>query len=91
MLLGLIIFFIFFGGIFMFLGISLIRSIIISKIEHPYPYCELEKEIDILDNNMSDDDIFTNNGKQVGLSEMIGTVAEGLYSFKPGNFENKDY
>ncbi len=75
----------------MFLGISLIRSIIISKIEHPYPYCELRKETDILHNNRSDDDVFTDNGKQVGLSTMIGTVAARLYSSEPGNFKGEDY
>ena len=39
-MLGFVIFFIFFAGIFIFLGIALIRSIIIEKREHPYRYCE---------------------------------------------------
>ena len=39
MMLGFIIFFIIFGSIFIFLGIALIRSVIIQKREHPYRYC----------------------------------------------------
>lgn len=43
-MLGFIIFFIPFGGIFIFLGIALVRSIIIGKKEHPYPYCAYPRE-----------------------------------------------
>ncbi|MHB1546013.1 MAG: hypothetical protein ACYCSB_09470 [bacterium] len=39
-MIGYIIFFIIFGSIFIFLGIALIRSMIIQKREHPYHYCE---------------------------------------------------
>ena len=44
-MLGFVIFFIFFAGIFIFLGIALIRSIIIEKKIHPYPYCKYPREI----------------------------------------------
>ncbi|MHB1645919.1 MAG: hypothetical protein ACYCSW_05345 [bacterium] len=43
-MLGFIIFFIIFGSIFIFLGIALIRSVIIQKREHPYRYCEYPRE-----------------------------------------------
>ncbi len=38
-MIGFVIFFFFFGGMLIFLGIALIRSIIIEKKIHPYPYC----------------------------------------------------
>ena len=56
-MLGFIIFFIFFGGIFGFLAIALIRSVIIQKREHPYRYCGYPREVEPWTSGISDDSL----------------------------------
>ncbi|MHB8292830.1 MAG: hypothetical protein ACYDB5_09590 [bacterium] len=56
-MLGFIIFFIIFGSIFIFLGIALIRSVIIQKREHPYPYCFYPKRKTPWTSGIADDSL----------------------------------
>lgn len=56
-MLGFIIFFIFFGGIFGFLGIALIRSLIIERKLHPYPYCIYPRRKTLWTSGIADDSL----------------------------------
>jgi hypothetical protein len=45
-------FVIFFGGMFILLGIALIRGIIIEKRDHPYPYCKYYPRREVYDSSV---------------------------------------